>query len=195
MAQRIRSKHENEKRRPKANLYLPVLTTISVVIVIYMMGSNYLHLVDTEKQIHIRGRLIEWSEIALSNNRGKTPRFTLVGHSNDFRIDPYLFRDAMNGIMPAAFRPGADVDVTVDSREYKSPVRPVLNPEAKIVWVNGLAIDGVKQFGIEDVVRREKKDRIWSYVLLAFWLAACVYFWLNWRSQTMRSRESAKCQD
>ena len=153
---------------------------VFIAMIIYMAFFNWTHRVRPDQQAVVRGKLLEWSELNASKGN-KTPRFTIGGYRGDFRIDPFIFRDLMNRQMPIAFVPGANVEITADATQVASPAHPPLNPGASIIWVNGLSVEGRRQFDVTNVVENRKRDSLWLIPLLGVPLALFGYYAMLWR--------------
>jgi hypothetical protein len=167
------------------NALLPlVLPALFLAAVLYIGFFNWNHKLKPENQTYLQGELVEWSLLPVSH-QDKLIRFTIKGHANDFRIDPALFRAALGRKLPPIFRPGARIGLLADTSQIAAPIHPSANPSLAIVWVNGLSINGVAQFGVDDVVKHESDNlKYWS-VLLAiattfFFFAA--YVWAKRRN-------------
>lgn len=91
----------------------------------------------------------------------------MVGRDSDFRIDPAVVHELMGNRVPKALAPGTEVEVVVDRTQLASPVHPLANPTVGIVWVHGLAINGITQFTLDDALRREAADNSVGYWMLA----------------------------
>jgi hypothetical protein len=164
------------------------LSVAAVVALIFFGVFNWVHRARPEAQFRVHGQLLEWSQIRLGRNRGTTLRFTITGYKNDFRIDPALFRDLMKGRMPTDFVRGAQVEAMVDRAQLASPDRPPLDPGLRIVWVNGLAINGSPSFSVSDTVKHDARDGLLWWLLMAGALALCGCLWLDRRRRTSRLR-------
>lgn len=169
---------------PAKNTML-LISGLAFAAVLSMLGSNYLHRVHPEEQEHVTGKLIEWTEIAGSRRR-PTLRFTISGFSADLRIDPFLFRDAMASRVPADFQPGAVIDVIASRSEIANPSRPALAKDLRIVWINGLSVNGRQAFELQAALRHQAKEELWGWVLLLAALAFVVYSFVGWQRQRAR---------
>jgi hypothetical protein len=157
-----------------------VVLAIFIAAIIWMEFFNWTHRVRPDQQAVVRGQVVEWSELNASKGK-KTPRFTISGYRGDFRIDPFIFRDLMNREMPTGFVPGAKVEITADAKQLASPDHPLLNPSASIIWVNGLSVEGRRQFDVTDVVGYRKRDSMWLIPLLGVPLTMFGYYAVLWR--------------
>lgn len=153
---------------------------VFIAMIICMAFFNWTHRVRPDQQAVVRGQLVEWSELNASKGK-KTPRFTIGGYRGDFRIDPFIFRDLMNRQMPIGFVPGANVEITADATQLASPAHPPLDPGASIIWVNGLSVEGRRQFDVTNVVEYRKRDSLWLIPLLGVPLALFGYYAMLWR--------------
>lgn len=152
---------------------------IVIAMIIYVAFFNWTHRVRPDQQAVVRGQLVEWSERNASKGE-KTPRFTIGGYRGDFRIDPFIFRHLMKRQMPIGFVPGANVKITADATQLASPAHPLLDPGASIIWVNGLSVEGRRQFDVTNVVEYRKRDSIWLIPLLGVPLALFGYYAMLW---------------
>ena len=144
---------------------------IFIAAMTYAAFFNWTHRARPDQQAVVRGRLIEWSERRGSKG-ARTLRFTIDGYRGDFRIDPSIFRDVMNWQMPIGFVPGANVEITADATQLAS---------APIIWVNGLSVEGRRQFDVTNVLEHEEQDSIWLIPLIGVPLALFVYYAMLWR--------------
>lgn len=163
-----------------------VVLAIFIAMIIYVAFFNWTHRVRPDQQAVVRGQLVEWSALIASKG-GRTPRLTISGHRGDFRIDPSIFRDLMNRQMPIGFVPGAKVEITADAAQLASPVHPLLDSSASIIWVHGLSIEGRKQFDVTDVVEHARRDSMWLIPLLGAPLALFGYYAMLWRRRREHS--------
>jgi hypothetical protein len=127
---------------------------------------------------------VEWSLLP-ARHQDKLLRFTITGHTNEFRIDPALFRATLRREMPLTFKRGARIGLLADASQIATPFHPPANPSLAIVWVNGLSLDGVTQFGINDVVMHESNDWRYWWVLLAIaaaFFCFSLYLWTKERN-------------
>jgi hypothetical protein len=153
---------------------------IFIAAMVFAAFFNWTHRVRPEQQAAVRGQLVEWNEFR--GSRGdRTPRFTISGYRGDFRISPSIFRDVMNRQMPIGFVPGANVEITADTTQLASPVHPMLDPSASIIWVNGLSVEGRRQFDVTNVVEHEEQNSIWFIPLIGVPLALFGYYAMLWR--------------
>lgn len=126
--------------------------------------------------------------------RRKSPtlRFKLAESELDFRVDPSLYRYAMEKVLPPGFEPGAAISVLVMKSELAQPDSPILNGNLRIAWVHGLTVNGREIFGLSEMRTWEREDQYWGYALLAGSLAAAVYFGVKWRRSSGPTSRSTR---
>lgn len=135
-----------------------------------------------EDQTQIRGNLIEWSEIPVRKGQ-KTPRFTISGYPNEFRIDPSFYDDFMGRRIPTDFVKGAELTVTVQAAQLALPIRPPQEPSIAIVWVNGLIVSGDSKFDFHDVMRWRSRNKLFLIPLIGAPALFCLWIsYLWWRA-------------
>lgn len=174
-------------RTMKAKNVILLFAGLAFAAVLYMQGYNYQHQVRPDEQAHITGKLIEWSTISGSRRRPTpTLRFTISGFSADLRDDPFLFGDVMASRVSVDFQPGAAIDVIASRSEIANPSRPALAKDLRIVWINGLSVNGRQSFDLQAALRHQTKNELWGYVLLAASLAFFVYGFVGWQRQRAR---------
>lgn len=154
---------------------------LALFAALFVNWFNYTKRIIPSDLTQVSGVLMESSTIG-SAKRPPTPRFTLSGNAADFRIDPRVFRDVMPGGFPADFIPGAKLAVLVDKHELASPAKPPLNPQASVIWVNGLTVNGRRQFGVPDVSKSEATNDRWGLALLVGALAFVAYATISRRN-------------
>ncbi len=135
-------------------LFAPVL-----ILALVLLGGfwNWSHSLPA-KRVQIQGRLVDWSLHNYSSRGGSrtTVHLRITGYNPEFRIDPGIFHDLMGNTLPAGFTDGATIEITADARELAAPVHPPLEPDIAIVWVDGLAVNGVTAFALSDVLQHER---------------------------------------
>jgi hypothetical protein len=150
----------------------------------------------SQPHVEVSGTLADYEVIG----RRKSPalRFRLREERLDFRVDPAIFREAMNRAVPVQFQRDAPVRILVMAEEYAQPVRPLLNSDVQIAWVHGLSVGDQEAFSVADVFAWERKNQRWSYALLAFAVLLAAYFGIRWRlsrrptSRSNRSRAKTR---
>lgn len=146
----------------------------------------------TRAHVEVSGMLKEHE--VFGRRKSPTLHFKLAESELDFRIDPSLFRYAMEKVVPPEFEPGAAISVLVMKDEFAQPDRPLLNSDLRIVWVHGLTIDGREIFGLREMHAWEREDRYWGYALLVCVLASVIYFGIKWqRGVGPTSRSTRSC--
>jgi hypothetical protein len=134
----------------------------ALILALALVGGlwNWSHPTLPERQAVVHGNLIDWS-LHRYNTRGGshlTVHLRITGYSEEFRVDPGVFRDLMGDKLPPGFVNGAAIDITADAGQVAAPLHPLLKPSVAIVWVNGLAVNGVTAFALADVLRHERRQ-------------------------------------
>lgn len=174
------------RRSPSITAAL-VFPVIVIAAMVYAGFFNWTHRTRVDNQVVVRGQLREWSEIHIRKG-GRTPRFTIVGNSSDFRIDPALYRDLMKGEAPVEMVPGAPVEIRAEAAQVASPLHPPWDPSASIIWVNGLAVDGRQVFSVADVIKHGRHDALFFIPLIGVplaYAAGLIFLWQRRKTQTL----------
>ena len=164
------------KSRAKATV---VVAVIAVVVLSGVAVFNENQRRARGPQVTVSGRLLEWGTIG----RTKSPalRFRIEGQEPDFRIDPALFREAMDKTVPAEFQKDARIEVVVSEDELRSPSRPPLNRDTPIVWVRALTVNDLPVLKKIDADTWDRKNSVWSYALIAAAIGYLFYAVAKWR--------------
>lgn len=179
-AVRLATKHDT----PRSSL--PVRSGPYVALVLLGGFWNWSHPTLPAKQVQIEGRLADWSLHNYGSRGGShtTVHLRITGYNPEFRIDPGIFHDLMGNRLPAGFTDGATIEITADARELAAPVHPQLEPGIAIVWVDGLAVNGVTAFALSDVLQHERGQ--WTG-----WIALAVMATCYLAYRILKSRKKA----
>jgi len=162
---------------------------ILLTLVLFGWLWNWSHPTQPERQTLVHGKLVDWSVHIYSSKTytHRTVHLRITGYDQEFRIDPAIFHDLMGNKLPVDFTKGAAIDMAVDAGELIKPLHPLLKPNMAIVWVDGLAVDGVTAFTLNDVLQHERGQWAGWVALAAIAAVYLGYAIMNKRKQLVRA--------
>lgn len=152
------------------------ISLVCLAIAVFMLVSNR-HSRGVPPNLGVAsGVMKDWSVIG----SGKTLRFTFEGDHRDYRLDPILYREAMNQKVPSEFRKGAKVEISARQEELESA------SGSTIAWVRSVSVDGKPVLEAKSAASIAASNDRWGYALVLLALASLVYNLVRWQSAGAR---------